>query len=323
MPSILNYQANNNVSNPSDFVDKLRDFALANGWTLFEQYKNLAWTQSGTYGFNTASPGENYVELHTSDYGGNIFKFRIRCRNTASASSDNISIDFGVHKYIADADKWNTASSTHPFQQSKNETAIRYDTFSCKATDIPTVWFFGNSKVIYFAIKYDGVFCDTLGFGILEMVDTTEGLGWWVSDAEAPGWSTKNYTKGGLTIQYVRPGSTISDTGSSNGSGLIRKDWWFTKNTASLPITNSRFFSASKLLANNPHSSIKPALQNWFFYNDDGIGIWRPYAKNWHIHLNTYGLLIGEQIKYGSEKYITFPQLTQNVEYIGHAFRIE
>ena len=65
MPTVLNYEVNNNVSNPSNFIDKLKDFAIANGWTLFDQKKDLAWAWDGSkYDFVTASAGENYIELH-------------------------------------------------------------------------------------------------------------------------------------------------------------------------------------------------------------------------------------------------------------------
>lgn len=325
MPSIMTYEVHSNLASPSAFIDKLKDFAITCGWTLFEQYKDLAWSFSGgSYGFNSASAGENYIELHTTDYGGNTLKYRIKCRNTASASSDNIFIDAGLHKYTADADKWNTASGDHPYIRSKNEASIWYDTFACKATNIPTVWFFGNSKVLYWVIKYDATYCDTFGTGILEMLDTTEGLGWWMYDdnQSAPIWSLKSLNYNGLVLQKIRPGTSINDMAHSTSAGWVRKDWYFVKNTVSTA-GSSQFYGAEKLMNNNPFSSIKPAFQNYFFYNENGAGIWRPYAKNWHVHLNTYGLLIGEQIKYGNEKYITFPYFTQNVDYMGHAFRIE
>jgi hypothetical protein len=328
MATVLNYQVFNDVVSASDMLTKFIAFAVANGWTMTSSVSDLGWTSTGggNYGFALSSPGERNIELQALDYGGMTETIRFRLMNTASIVSDNQNIVVGILEYT-DGNMFCTKSSIQPVIMAATgggittKPAYHSQTMAVKATNIPAVWFFGNSKVLYIAIKYSANYSNIYGFGCLEMFDQTQKHGWFnfINRIDGTTWAAQYADINGynsMMLQATRPGTSLE---TMQEGGWILKDFY--ANKTQIVGTSFTFYGSN--LNQNLFSEIRPAIHHFYHENIDGTGVWRPFAKSWYVKINTKGLLIGEQIKYGAEKYITFPHLIQNVDLFGFAFRIE
>ena len=332
MATILQYDIKYNIATLSDLLDLFKDFAVSCGWTLYEQIKGKKWgfKTGQNYGFWDDNAGENYLELRTTDFGGNTFFARLQVEGDNTIATDGKLLNHSVLNYDGtEINKYLVTSATHPYLQAAKtngtvaSAALTYAQIGARATLIPQAFFFGNNKVLYMIIQFNSSYIFPIGFGVLELLDQTEGLGWWTTRGETStyfnnkNWVSTTYPYNGFRRVALRPGSTVllmEDVLASNT--LLKKDWFTTSTGIAAGVT----INYGLAMVCNGTSKIRPAVHNYYYLNENSV--YRPFAKDWHVNINTYGLEIGEQLKLGNETFISFPHFKKDINYYGFAFRV-
>src|SRR3990172_4813489 len=82
--SLLNYVLYNDVANHHDFMLKLKDFCLAQGWTIVRFYQTIQWASIGGGLFGFVAGTEDYLEVTSPGYGSQNLHFRFRMNNAGT-----------------------------------------------------------------------------------------------------------------------------------------------------------------------------------------------------------------------------------------------
>ena len=106
--ALLNFQFQDALTGIHDYLEKLKDFAQAQGWTVDNFIQNTQWAFD-TVDYQFISGTESFLQLSSNGYGSQNLVFRFRAENTG-AVGDHEWLQMGAHK----ATTFDHSNSTHP-----------------------------------------------------------------------------------------------------------------------------------------------------------------------------------------------------------------
>lgn len=308
--TVLAYAIETNIATHHDFLEKLKDFCQAQGWTIDYFFTNVSWVSSGGgYDF-VSGGGESFLEVTSSGYGSQILNFRLRSE-AVGTDPDNEFIWLTPH--LGEAIDY--GDNDHPCRQNSWRTSSGYNKTGFKPTDIIRAWFFGNNKFIVAVAQFDNDYCTFLSFGTPELYNSAEAQG-----------NFAGFTSTSDSAWYAKSDRLPFDSvvncfyyNSMLDSGRIGNNLMFGASNEVL----GHFGRYGKAITKNSFSNVRPMMKPMLFAKSPVDEIWRPFGT-WQIfRVNTKDLWIGEKIKYGTEEYLTFPSCKGNSEkYRGMAVRI-
>ena len=314
--TILPYEIHNDLADFKAVALKLKNFAVAQGWTLISYQTSVQWASIGGGLFGFIAGTEDFLHITSPGFGSQSLQYRLRIQNNVSDSLDGIIYVYG-HK---GSTSYNTSSSTHPAAQTSPSQlwTIRPE-HSFPRSTIPTTWLFGNEKILMVVCKVDSLFSTSMIFGSVDLVDSAETEGDfypWKSGAygTAQAWynhnvifSLDNATADVIYYDGVRKSSTA-------GANFIL--------TTGNGFTNSIFDGYGRCIQRNIYSDIRPIFKQKFYVQKTSDSRYRLLGTGWVYRLWTEGIEIGQKIKYGSNEYLCFPQGRVLEWFMGFAVRI-
>lgn len=315
--SILNYEVHTNVTDHHDFMLKLKNFASAQGWSVQTWETNKIWGDIGGGVYGWIAGAEDFLEIRSTGFGGQAMQFRLRLED--AGVNNNRWLQLGA---FAGTVGYDTANAAHPVIRDdaadSNWNSSRY--FGLSSETMPAVWFFGNEKIIIWVVKYDATYIQVCGLGSLDLLDSTETEGEWAGHtigATYEYWYTKSahlcFDWDQLCIRWA--GVALASNTDVQYS--------FRANYGKYSAITVDFLSYfNSVIIENKYSSRRPLFRQDVYVKDSADGKWFLLGRHWAYRLQHEGLKIGEEITYGSEKYITFPWRVLDVDTSGFAIRV-
>lgn len=315
--TVLNYEFHENLADHHELLEKLKDFAVSEGWTATVFQQNVEWANlgGGTYGWDTGS--ETFLMLNSTGYGSQDLQFRFRGEADGGEPTHEWIQCYG---YVGST-SLDTSVATHPVQQTTIGTRWSLSgSTSFPSQTIPKTWLFGNDKFLLVVCQVDNLFVKTLAFGSVELFDSseTEGNLFLHQDSSLP------ETAGNYWFNY----NTLVVFDTATDDFLLfdgSKDDCRTSFTfnASNNHVNGAFYSYGQAVnRNNSVSARRPMYKQDYFALDSGDGRWVHLGKAWVYRIDTEGLEIGERVKYGSEEFLCFANGRVNERFKGFAVQI-
>lgn len=314
---VLNYEIHENLASCRDFFQKLKLFAVAQGWTLKREEIDKQWASigGGQYGFVTGT--QDYMELFSVGHGSQYLNFRFYLRNESATDAQAFYVR--GHRY----DTYKTSVSTHPVDINATESAwndiYRYSGYhSLKRTNIPAVWFFGNSKFICWVMQCTYTYFVSGFFGSPNLFYESETYLACVSrayDSEVP-WTyftLESVFDSGLDVGLLINNITTLCLDHVRHNFSIAND--------GIRITNNCFYPMSHVMKKNAVSNVRPIAPHLIYIKNSDLTRWYCPGNLWIGRIVFDGLSAGQKLKYGSEEYLVFP-VTSLSNYYGNAFRI-
>jgi hypothetical protein len=322
---IMDYENHSAIENVGVFVDKLAAFALSKGFTIREKQIAKNWVNlgGGVYGWanDVANPyPEHYLEIEKHDYQ---YRFRFRPRNNI-----NIQLTHWEARPFAAGTNYAT-TATHPVLQTADMCTNYPSSFNYEIP-IPTnnfydCWFFGDSDVIYWIVRFDATCVHAGWFGRQHTFETSSVYGGIAVGSERTSHSTDlSISDVKAQNDYIHPYFTA--TGASNNMYFLHKNRalrsqysYEIRTSISFLRTNlNESFSIFTLAADyhqmariyNNHAETPLIWRNEIFIKDtpDNLTFHAGYFKN-GIFLARYPerYAIGEQKNIDTQEYMIFP----------------
>jgi len=316
--SLMNYQLYTTVTH-HDVISHVKTFALAQGWTIAEYQADKIWEDQGggTYGW---SPGSEYfLAMQSAGYGSQTLHFRLRSQ-AESTDANHEWIDFGCNK--SGETSINTADLTHPVFQNNLKLSTS-QAASFKPTNITKLWIFGDIKHIIVIAQFDANFVQMLTFGTTELFDTSEAEGAWCghpSDNTNPAQS-KWYEYDNYPTVYLCPydgAESVLYDGVLKESTAYANNCYTNKENEAL----GEYTRLSRAVRNNNYSGRRMLVKPTVWLQRDIDSVFFPIGQLPIYRVFHPGLTIGEEIQFGTEKYLCFPPMRLDVRQIGVAVRI-
>lgn len=342
MTMLLNEQIHYSVNGSKDMLDKLRQFAIAQGWTADYYETNKEWDSVTPYGWKSGS--KDHLQLFSSGYGNQNMIYRFRTYNRTSGqdlfdfrsvepSSRNHSL---VTASPLEQDVWNIG---FPFYYSEmgeiDYNRIRRFSLPDGTFDL---YLYGNEKVIFVIAKVSTTTLITFTFGTFDLFrdwqSTTElnYLMWpqWYYGDHISTWSNILNNKD----DWKGPYGAISDIVFVEAKYQLI--YWEAAGRPSThlcssygPLANSAingvpgyFNKALNTLVYNSFTNKRVAFNATFFIKNDTTNAWYPLGLSPMAYVNGLNLEIGDQIDFGSETYRCFPLGWSGGSNIWQAYRI-
>ena len=306
--TVLNMQIHSNIADEKDWLEKLKDFCFAQGWTIDEYQTDKNW-QSNTGFVNGGGSGDDYLFVSSSGFGSQNLVFRMKTFESGTPNSNYIQMGGFTDT------SFDIATSTNPVLQTDkfntNQLAV-----GLPSSTILRAWFFGNDKFIYVATQIESDYVEHFAFGSVELFNPAETEGNFAGynrTSTLQHWFNKN--------SAFPPFDTVDRSVLFNGIGKTTADAG-TNFILSTNTTNvGKFFGYGHLITPNNFSEVRPMQKQIYYVEDSGDGQWFPLGQTWIYRVNTTDLNIGESIFYGTEEYICFPYRTPN-EVMGVAVKV-
>lgn len=306
--TVLNLTTHDAVTGIHDYVEKLKDFAVAQGWTQHDFLQNVQF-QSGS-GFIAGS--ESFLQISTTGHGSQSIFVRIRAE---ASGVDPLSetLTLGMHKTNTYSN-----SGSHPVAQGNwNGTTLSPGT-SYSPTSIPMLWLFGNDKVIHTVAQHSNTQVVFQSFGSLELFDSTYTDGEFAcrTSSTLQKWYNNAQTwplDGGISV-YVN---------GIEESNFFSSDVVLSYRATASTVTNGSYgHSANSLEGTNGFSERRILEKQMVSVIDTGDGLFFPLGQTWAYRAYSADLPIGQEISFGSKKFLVFPNANNASRSIGVAFRI-
>ncbi len=316
--TVLAHEIHNDLADFKAVMLKLKDFAVAQGWTLVSYQTNVQWASIGGGSFGFIAGTEDFLHLTSTGFGSQSLQYRLRIQNNASDSLDGIVYVYG-HK---GSTSYNASSATHPAAQTSPSQlwTIRPEhSFPRGGSPIPTTWLFGNSKFLLVVCKVDDDFIQTMCFGSTDLVDSAEAEGDfypWKSTTYGTSQRWYNHNVGfsldNTTVECIYyDGARKSTTAGAN----------FVLTTGN-GYTNSKFDAYGRCIQRNIYSEIRPIFKQKYYTIKASDSRYRLLGTGWVYRLWTEGLIEGQKIKYGANEYLCFSGGRTLEWFMGFAVRI-
>lgn len=339
--TVLNYVHHQSVAGGYDTVDKVRTFAVSQGWVQNEWITGYSWDYSSPYGFTVVDANGCFLELSSSGYGSQSLEARIQHNYRSDCGTNYLFVN------MSNGDDY-TIQNTLPWSQNtKTRTGVSgwyssgWSMHLGNAT-YDDLWIFGDEKFIMAVCSMDGIFCQQFFFGSMIMFqdDPTEGdckgmhfVQRAYPNEDCPLWSSWTENFDGYPAHwssvmgiyadwrnvamdiYWDGGSTIGELGQwSLGWNMFP---WDSMSDSSIPLyldgvgTNQPglvpILNLGQCLRTNSYSNKRPMFRQTHFGKRSSDSVWEPICKTPYYFLNTSGLTIGQQLTYGSEEFLCFP----------------
>lgn len=317
--TLLNYIYHAAPTSHKDVLSKFRTFAVVRGWSNDEYQTSVDWASGGW-----VAGTSDFLQLSTNAYGTQDVIARFFFEGTgADALSENCYIK-GVKPGFGTYD---TATTTNPYLQDVYNNYGNIGNMGLPSGSHIGCWFFGNDKILMAVDQVTTTFCIFWWCGSIEMFDTSQDC--FVCFSGAVSTALIKYynadTQSGYWIPPWMDVATISAggpywwDGSGRSSTDIKRSSGFTH--ADTVSGGCSFTKLANVVTANTFSGRRVLIKPTIFGKISSTGLWHPAGTLPLYHMVYSGLSIGEEIAYGSENYIVFPNCFQTRKY-GTAFRI-
>jgi len=325
--SLVNYVKYSNPTSHKDVLSKLRTFALDRGWTVdyYETSKQWAY-DSGSSQYDFLS-GQTYdhdnLQIYTNGYGNQDVVVRFRADDDSGDPQEEQLWVRGIDPSYRNVDHSN---SDDPISQNFF-TGTYFQPLSLSPGTMPAVWFFGNDKFICGVVQVASNFIQTFFCGVIELFDqsTNDGI-WEVSTC---------YYSASSNAWYNLIGSTNMNFAcfwSPDGDSSYYYKFWFEGDKTAGRIDSNCGFGAddgylgefnklSYCVRQNAWTGKRVLIKPTLFGQRRSDNVWYPIGTYPFYCIEFAGLQIGQELTYGSERYIVFPTAFPDRQY-GFAFRI-
>lgn len=316
--TVLNYEVYNNLTDFKAVMLKLKDFAVAQGWTLVNYQTNVQWASIGGGSFGFIAGTEDFLHITSTGFGSQSLQYRLRIQNNAADSLDGIVYVYG-HK---GSTSYNASSSTHPAAQTSPSQlwTIRPEhSFPRGGSPIPTTWIFGNEKFLLVVCKVDNEFCVTMCFGSVDLIDSAE------TEGDFYPWKSNTYSTSARWYNHsvvFSLDNTLFDCIYYDGARKTTNAGANFILTPANSYTNQRFDAYGRCIQKNAYSEIRPIFKQKYYVQKSSDSRYRLLGTGWVYRIWTEGLEIGQKIKYGGNEYLCFPQGRVLEWFMGFAVRI-
>lgn len=349
---LLNYVQHQNVSGGLDTLDKVRQFAVAQGWTQEEWRSGEGWeyASDGTWQTDTSC---GYLCLSSTGYGTTSLIARLQILPHYGTGLDYL------HLAMSSNTTYTTSTYEAPWAQNALtdvETAS-YSHAKCMHLGTATydnLYIFGDDKWICAVLDMNGVFCQIFHFGQYQMFESSPTDGqccgfyshylynqeweWWKYDGDTGAGSSRNnvlpfwdgalwvadggyeftsfdmYWNGAENAENNRLGYNIfPDYNTANSDDRYDNTW--------TNIGTRMFLNMWHTLNVNGWSGKRVMSKMIVFCTYTGDSTTKPVCKTPCYFTKFSGLTMAEQISYGGETYMVFP-IVDISDLIGVAFRI-
>lgn len=339
--TVLAYAHHQNVAGGLDTIDKVRTFAVAQGWVQNVWLTGYSWDTSSPFGFTVVDANSCFLELSSDGYGSQSLEVRIQHqkRDATHYLLMNMSDgnDYALEQRLPWAQNEKTADNLYDYQTRGGPAGMNIGTDT-----YDDLWIFGNDKFIMAVLSMDGIFCQQFMFGTMIMFedDPTEGdmrglhmvsrdypndsYPLWSTWEDGVGWPAHWPGFRGIYADGRYPCFDIYWDGGSailpHGAFSLTCNMWLIDDSysdADIPeylhgvgdsMTDGKpFLNLGRCLKANAYSNKRPMLRQVYFGKRSSDSVWIPICKTPYYFLNTAGLSIGEQLTYGAETFLCFP----------------
>jgi hypothetical protein len=293
MSWVLSEQAYYSVSGAYTALDYLRQFAVAQGWTV--DY----WT------------GGTYLQLYSPGYVNQEMCYRVEVDHYDGVSDiwKWAAVVPGYRTY--QADKWNLAQTWGGKSDTYRQVDVPRNTFTA-------LYLYGNDRFISMIWHINPIAVITMFFGTCELLTD-----WWyypglwfyhpvcqysVSQSR---WAdiVDNYS-----YWYWPPGERHSSSYAAQawfgGGPMSSNDYGFNyrpDNIDDIGDELGEFNNPKHLIRYNSFTDKRVAFQGTYFIRDSDIGVWYPVGNSPWAFVNGRDLSIGDSITFGTDTYKCFP----------------
>lgn len=321
--SLLNYAYHAAPTSHKDVLSKFRTFAFDRGWTIDAYEVSKDWLGPSPYTWKAGT--SDFLQISSNGYGTQDIIARFHFKGTGEDALAEQCYFSGVKPGFGTP--VNTLS-TIPVKQNS------YSLYSDASIGLPSgshigCWFFGNDKILM----------------AVDQITTTFAIFWWCGSIEMfdPAQDCFVMFTSLTTANYIKYYNAVSQQSYWNSpwfdilaiSTGLGQYWWdgAGRNYSEMKITSGftyadspspsgvGFTKLSYVVQANAFSGKRVLIKPTVFGKITSSGLWYPVGTMPLYHMVYSGLTFGEQIDYGGETYICFPNCFQARKY-GTAFRI-
>lgn len=325
---IFNEQIYYSVAGISDALDKLRQFAIAQGWTADYWQPSSVWNTSSPYGWKAGT--ETHLQLYSPGYGNQAMVYRFRALPSTSDLADCTLYP----RITKSEDRHHDPNiSTSPISQDTYGCPTNYtDLLSTPVSTFDALYLYGNIKHISMILKVTSGSVIHITLGTAELFKSWEhyenGLAllfspsnhytgytdrykWYNIDA----WPTYWY----CPFSSFSYRSTFENADGDQGLGTLSRNYKPTATSTPQGATGG-FNNMIEMLCFNTFTDKRLAFQSTLLIQDPVSGTYWPMGKSPFAWINGTNLTFGQEVSFGTEKYKCYPSV--NIGYqIWIAFR--
>lgn len=317
--SLLNHQIHYNVSSHKDVLAKIRNFALARGWTSDHYETGVQWANTGGGYYDWIAGNEDFLQLWSDAHGSQNMVFRFRATGSGADPQEEILHLTGIEPARRALDH---ASSYHPVDR-YSYTHSYSRRLSLSPGQMPCLWLFGDDQFIFAIIQMTAGLVQGLFFGTVELFDTSDVLYLSLLSQSPSTTLRKWYEAESWLTAFRMPFYFWQDTYNIywcntgvGGSGTLRYNLRFTHEQA-----QGYFNKLDQAVAANNFSGKRTLIKPTVFMQRASDSLWYPVGT-FPIYWIVYeGLQIGQTLTYGTEQYLCFPSIYSSAKY-GIAARV-
>lgn len=323
---LLNYAVYSNPTSHKDILQKVKTFAVTQGWNVILEELNREWLWDGGK-YDWLAGNEDFLWLSSTGNGAQDINIRFRAYGDGLDAQheqfDVTGID-PLNKTI------NDASATHPCIQNEKIPGTIAHRMSLSPGTSTKLWVFGNEYFIYAINQLASDFVQSFGFGSPQLYDSSETEMMWCITGQ---YSQNFYKWYQYAIQPTYFHTPHNYQGNDVGSNQYYPFYWETLGVAQTRSRISTYFTTTDgwlgafnrlhyCVTLNEFTGkrvlIKPTIYHKWIATD---GLWRPAGTFPLYHIQYSNLQIGQVLDYGGESYMCFPNALATRKY-GVAFRI-
>lgn len=316
---LLNYEIHSNPAGHKDILSKFKTFAQAQGWTIDQYLTSQEWKyNAGTYEWMAGN--EDFLQIRSAGYGNQNMVYRFRAFGEGS--------DPQAEKlYVKGIDPNHTAIesiSTHPVDQNAYNTAVYVSYLSLSPGTTPTLWLFGNDKILIMINKTTTEFIQGFVVGSPELFDPAEDEGFFVATStNGNNYNYKWYDYASQSSYYNSPfyGYPNQTLAWYDGAGRSSTDWKYNAEFYYNDNPGGSFNKLTRAVGANNFTGKRTLIKPTVFVKRQSDGVWFPLGTLPVYLIEFAGLTIGETLTYGTEQYLAFPNSITTRKY-GFAVRI-
>lgn len=322
------------------WLEDLKDFALAQGWSIEDYQTSVQWGDSGGGVYDWIAGSGDFLQIYSSGYNG-VQKLRYRFYVQSGTSEDII-----TWQLIDPAESTvDSAISALPYASTSHHCVSAYSrsqVISLPDTTFPGCWFIGNDRFIAWeaeVVTAAAIVSGAVGtFDLLYEYQNLAGelAGRWPGFQREVSYKWSDYLTN--PTQFLSPlrflGSTTSADyniywRSAGRAGAGTENALFAYAVSCCPTndtpttwTTSNFGRDNYMVQyglnaySNKRVLIKPKI-----YLKDADDQWMVAGTFPLFNTSIYGLAMGEQITYGGKTFICFPNGIGTYTY-GHCYEI-
>ena len=319
--SLLNYAYHAAPTSHKDVLSKFRTFALDQGWTIDAYEVSKDWLGPSPYSWKAGT--SDFLQISSNGYGTQDIIARFHFQGTGADALAEKCYFTGIKP------GYGTPVNTLATIPAKQDSYTYYNEGSIGMPSGAHIgcWFFGNDKILMAVDQVTTTFAIFWWCGSIEMFDPAQDC--FVNFTSLKNSSYyKYYNAVAEQAQWNSPWFEVPAISSGlgpywwNGAGKnyteIKLSSGFT-DADGLSISAGGFTKLGYVVQANAFSGKRVLIKPTVFGLKNSL--WYPIGTLPLYNMVYSGLTFGEQIDYGGETYICFPNCFQTRKY-GTAFRI-